>query len=549
VTGAFEVTDGRNPTVAAAVADLLAEAGARRCYTVPGESFLSLIDEVDRHPRLQLVSVRHESGAAFMADADARLTGVPAVAMASRGPGSSNLAIGVHTAHQDSTPMVVLLGQVDSQLRGREAFQEVDLTAFYSPITKWAVTAERAEDVPGLVAQGWQIATSGRPGPVAIAIPSDFVDAQVDLQHGHLHATSLHEGGHAATTSELDGLVERLLAARRPVAIAGEGARPARDLLVAAAERFGIGVCTSFRRQDAFPVDHPNFLGHLALATPDATVDAVAGADLLLVIGTRLDEVTTQRYRLPAPGCEVVPIGRYGHGGIDADPADVLGELCRSGAARPLDWSQVHAAVDAWSAAPAVTADGGVHPAAVIAALHRHLPPDGIVTNDAGNFAAFLHRYWRFPPTTRQLAPVNGAMGYAVPAAVAAAVAAPERTAVAVVGDGGVLMTGQEIETAVRLGAPVVVLVLQNGMYGTIAMHQARDLGRTSGVDIGLVDLVRWAEGLGAAAYGVTDAGELDEAVRRAVTGRRPAVVAVRTDPDVITPTATLTGLLERVPV
>jgi acetolactate synthase I/II/III large subunit len=536
-------------TVAAAVADLLAEAGARRCYTVPGESFLSLIDQVDRHPGLQLVSVRHESGAAFMADADARLTGVPAVAMASRGPGSSNLAIGVHTARQDSTPMVVLLGQVDSHLRGREAFQEVDLTAFYGPITKWAVTAERAEDVPGLVAEGWRIATSGRPGPVAIAIPSDFVDAEAaaDLQHGHLPATSLQEGGLAATTSEL---AQRLLAARRPVAIAGEGARPARDHLVAVAERFGIGVCTSFRRQDAFPVDHPNFLGHLALATPDATVEAVASADLLLVVGTRLDEVTTQRYRLPAAGCEVVPIGRYGHGGIDADPADVLAALARhDGPARAVDWAHVHAAVDAWSTPPAAVADGGVHPAAVIAALHRHLPPDGIVTNDAGNFAAFLHRYWRFPATTTQLAPVNGAMGYAVPAAVAAAVAAPERTAVAVVGDGGVLMTGQEIETAVRLGAPLVVLVLQNGMYGTIAMHQARDLGRTSGVDIGTVDLVRWAEGLGADAYGVTEAGELDEALRRAVAGRRPAVVAVRTDPDVITPTATLAGLLERVPV
>ncbi|TWF77485.1 acetolactate synthase-1/2/3 large subunit [Pseudonocardia hierapolitana] len=535
-------------TVAAAVADLLAEAGARRCYTVPGESFLSLIDEVDRHAELRLVSVRHESGAAFMADADARLTGVPAVAMASRGPGSSNLAIGVHTAHQDSTPMIVLLGQVDSQLRGREAFQEVDLTAFYGPITKWAVTAERAEDVPGLVEQGWRIATSGRPGPVAIAIPSDFVDAEAELQHGHLHATSLHEGGHAAITAE--ELATRLLAAQRPVAIAGEGARPARDLLVAAAERFGIGVCTSFRRQDAFPVDHPNFLGHLALATPDATVDAVAGADLLLVVGTRLDEVTTQRYRLPAPGTEVVPVGRYGIGGIDADPADVLAALARwGGPDRRVDWSQVHAAVDAWSTPPKVDADAGVHPAAVIAALHRHLPHDGIVTNDAGNFAAFLHRYWRFPPTTTQLAPVNGAMGYAVPAAVAAAVAAPERTAVAVVGDGGVLMTGQEIETAVRLGAPVVVLVMQNGMYGTIAMHQARDLGRTSGVEIGAVDLVRWAEGLGAAAYGVTEAGELDEALHRAVTGRRPAVVAVRTDPDIITPTATLAGLLERVPV
>ncbi|GAA5124157.1 thiamine pyrophosphate-binding protein [Pseudonocardia adelaidensis] len=516
---------------------------------MPGESFLSLIDEVDRHPGLQLVSVRHESGAAFMADADARLTGVPAVAMASRGPGSSNLAIGVHTARQDSTPMVVLLGQVDSQLRGREAFQEVDLTAFYGPITKWAVTAERAEDVPELVARGWQIATSGRPGPVAIAIPSDFVDAEAaELQRGGRRAGAAGEQSHLAATAS--DLAARLLAARRPVAIAGEGARPARDHLVAAAERFGIGVCTSFRRQDAFPVDHPNFLGHLALATPDATVDAVTGADLLVVIGTRLDEITTQRYRLPAPGTEVVPIGRYGHGGIDADPADLLAALARhDGPARALDWAPVHAAVDAWSTPPAVATDGGVHPAAVISALHRQLPPDGIVTNDAGNFAAFLHRYWRFPATTTQLAPVNGAMGYAVPAAVAAATAAPERTAVAVVGDGGVLMTGQEIETAVRLGAPVVVLVLQNGMYGTIAMHQARDLGRTSGVDIGAVDLVRWAEGLGAAAYGVTEAGELDEALGRAVTGRRPAVVAVRTDPDVISPTATLAGLLERVPV
>jgi acetolactate synthase-1/2/3 large subunit len=531
-------------TVAAAVADLLAEAGARRCYTVPGESFLGLIDEVDRHPAFQLVSVRHESGAAFMADADARLTGIPAVAMASRGPGSSNLAIGVHTAHQDSTPMIVLLGQVDSRLRGREAFQEVDLTAFYGPITKWAVTAEHAEDVPGLVARGWRIATSGRPGPVAIAVPSDFVDIELP------DATVLSPAvASAPVPAAVEGLAGRLLDARQPVAIAGEGARPARDRLVAAAERFGIGVCTSFRRQDAFPVDHPNFLGHLALATPDATVDAVAGSDLLLVVGTRLDEVTTQRYRLPALGCEVVPIGRYGPGGIDAEPAEVLAALAQwPGPARPVDWAPVHSAVDAWSAPPVVEPGQGVHPAAVIAALHRNLPADGIVTNDAGNFTAFLHRYWRFPPTTAQLAPVNGAMGYAVPSAVAAALAAPDRTAVAVVGDGGVLMTGQEIETAVRIGAPVVVLVLQNGMYGTIAMHQARDVGRTSGIDIGAVDLVRWAEGLGAAAYGVTEAAQLDDALERAITGRRPAVVAVQTDPEIISPTATLAGLLERVP-
>jgi acetolactate synthase I/II/III large subunit len=531
-------------TVAAAVASLLAEAGARRCYTVPGESFLALIDEVAHHPGLQLVSVRHESGAAFMADADARLTGVPAVAMASRGPGSSNLAIGVHTAHQDSTPMVVLLGQVDSTLLGRESFQEVDLTAFYAPITKWAVTAERAEDIPGLVARGWEIATSGRPGPVAIALPSDFVD--VELPAGATVRAPAPAAPAPPDPAAVEDLARRLSAARRPVAIAGEGARPARDELVRAAERYGIGVCTSFRRQDAFPVEHPQFLGHLGLAVPAETVDAVEGTDLLLVVGTRLDEVSTQRYRLPAPGCEVVHIGRYGADGLDADPAAALAALAdRSGPDRPVDWSAAHAAVDSWSrtGAPERSA-AGVHPMEVIAALHRALPADGIVTNDAGNFAAFLHRYWRFPTGVTQLAPVNGAMGYAVPAAVAASLAAPERTAVAVVGDGGVLMTGQELETAVRLGAPAVVLVLQNGLYGTIAMHQARDIGRTSGVDIGGVDLVRWAEGLGAAAYGVTDAEQLDDALTEAVAARRPAVVAVRTDPEIITPAATLGELL-----
>ena len=536
-------------TVADAVADLLAEAGARRCYTVPGESFLALLDEIARHPQLQLVSVRHESGASFMADADARLTGVPAVALASRGPGSANLAIGVHTAYQDSTPMVVLLGQVDSAVRGREAFQEVDLTAFYRPITKWAVTAERAADVPDLVARGFRIATSGRPGPVMIALPSDVVDEEID-------ATGPWELG-PEPAPPLDGaavaaLADRLLAAQRPVVIAGEGARPARELLVRTAERFGLGVCTSFRRQDAFPVDHPQFLGHLGLAVPEATTDAVAQSDLVLVVGTRLDEVTTQRYRLPRPGCPVVHVGRYGGDpGIDADPAAVLAALAdHPGRPRRVDWAQTHAAVVAWSTPPTPpvpASDGpGAHPVDAIAALHRVLPTDAVVTNDAGNFAAFLHRYWRFPPSTTQLAPVNGAMGYAVPAAVAAALAAPGRACVAVVGDGGVLMTGQEIETAVRHGAPIVVMVLQNGMYGTIAMHQARDLGRTSAVDIGDVDLVRWAEGLGAAAFGVTTGDELEPALRGALAAGRPAVVAVRTPPDVISPAARLDDLLAR---
>lgn len=539
-------------TVADAVVDQLAESGARRCYTVPGESFLALIDRIADHPELRLISVRHESGASFMADADARLTGVPAVALASRGPGAANLAIGVHTARQDSTPMIVLLGQVESSVRGREAFQEVDLTAFYRPITKWAVTAERAADVPELVARGWRTATTGRPGPVVIALPGDFAGADLPGVSGN--------GREPAPTparvdpSALEALAARLLDAQRPVAIAGEGARPAGPALVRTAERFGVGVCTSFRRQDAFPVDHPRFLGHLGLGLAEETFRAVRDTDLLLVIGTRLDEVTTQRYRLPSANCPVVHVGRYAtpgtddHDWLDADPAEVLEALgAWPGPPREVDWRSVHAAADAWST-PDATARSrlGVHPVQVVRALHDTLPADAVITNDAGNFSAFLHRYWRFPPGTSQLAPANGAMGYGVPAAVAAKLAAPHRDVVAVVGDGGVLMTGQEIEVAVRHGAPIVVVVMQNGMYGTIAMHQARELGRTAAVDIGAVDLVAWAAGLGAAGYQVDRADDLEGVLRDALAQRRPALVAVRTEPDVISPTARLEQLMAR---
>lgn len=543
-------------TVAAAVVNQLAEAGVRRCYTVPGESFLPLLDRIAAHPALRLISVRHESGASFMADADAKLTGVPAVALASRGPGAANLAIGVHTAHQDSTPMIVLLGQVDSSVRGREALQEVDLTAFYRPITKWAVTAERAGDVPELVARGWRTATTGRPGPVAIALPTDLAGADLPRASGNGQpAEELASTPAPADASALELLASRLLDARRPVAIAGEGARRAGAALVRTAERFGIGVCTSFRRQDAFPVDHPQFLGHLGLGIAEETFRAVRDADLLLVIGTRLDEVTTQHYRLPSADCPVVHVGRYGppgtdeRGWLDAEPAEVLDALgAWPGPPREVDWREVHAAVDAWSVpdAAGMPTAGGIHPVEVVKALHDTLPADAVITNDAGNFSAFLHRYWRFPAGTSQLAPANGAMGYAVPAAVAAKLAAPHRDVVAVVGDGGVLMTGQEMEVAVRHGAPIVVVVMQNGMYGTIAMHQAREVGRTAAVDIGAVDLASWAEGLGAAGYRVDDAGDLDPTLRDAFTQGRPALVAVRTEPDVISPTARLDELIAR---
>jgi acetolactate synthase-1/2/3 large subunit len=532
------------PTAAAAAVSVLAEAGARRFYTVPGESFLEVLEEIDRDERLQLVSVRHESGAAFMAEADSRLSGIPAVALASRGPGATNLSIGVQTAHYDGTPMVVLLGQVESTRLGRSAFQEVDLAAFYAPITKWTGEARCADDIPLLIAQGLRIATRGRPGPVAVVVPADLWDHQVAPPapwRGEL-ATAEPD---PALISELGSALTR---ARRPVAIVGGGAAAACTEVVAFAERFGVGVYTSFRRQDMFPGNHPHYLGHLGLGTPQDVLVALADADLLVLIGARLDQITSQDYRYPRPGCRVLTVGddssRAG-GRIE----DTVGTTLRALAGhhcgpRSHDWSSAHDAAVRSSTPPATNAE--LHPAEVVTILQEALPNDVIVTNDAGNFSAFLHRYWRFGLGTVQLGSANGAMGYAVPAAVAAKLVHPERTVVAMVGDGGVLMTGQEIETACRYGAGIIVVVFQNGLYGTIAMHQAKRFGRTAGVAINPVDLAEWARGLGAVGFNVRSRTQLRDVLVAARAERGPVLLAVHTDADIISPAATLSELTGR---
>ena len=320
--------------------------------------------------------------------------------------------------------------------------------------------------------------------------------------------------------------------------VAGRGASAASADLVEVAERFGAGAYVAFRCQDRFPVDHPHFLGHLGLAVPDAVLRDAYEADLVLTVGTRWDEVSSQRYTLPAAGAARVSLGRFDPGaGADwvAGEADaLLRALLAYAPDQPpaRDWTSGHAATEAFARPPAEVADEGapdrLHPAAVVSALHRAVPSDAVVTNDAGNFAAFLHRYWRFGPGVAQLAPANGAMGFAVPAAVAAACVDRSRPAVAVVGDGGALMTGQELETATRLGLDVVVVVFQNAMYGTIAMHQARELGRTAAVSIADVDFTAWGRGLGAHACTVSTSAELDDALAEAFarpgpgTGRRP---------------------------
>ncbi|MEQ3550736.1 thiamine pyrophosphate-dependent enzyme [Pseudonocardia nematodicida] len=534
--------------VGAAAVEFLAGAGVRRFYTVPGESFLPILAAVAADPRLTLVSTRHESGAAFMAEADAKLTGVPAVAMATRGVGAANLAIGVHTAFQDSTPMIVLLGQVETDHLHKEAFQEVDLTAFFAPIAKWAVTAHRADRVLDLLERAWDRAVSGRPGPVVVALPADLLDERTRQPVVPPAPATSGETLPPAAPDAVARLSGRMLAARSPVIIAGSGARGAQEALRTVAERHSCGVYTGFRRQDVFPDDHPLLLGHLGLGG-GPTTQALREADLVVLVGSRLDEVTSQGYTLPAPGTDLVQLDSEpstpGTGAVPVQRlrADVpgtlraLAEIAVTGGRR--DWSVARARyLDAVAEPPAAdTPDGGLDPARVVTALRRALPDDTVVTNDAGNFAAFVHRYWRFTHPHSQLGPVNGAMGYAVPAGVAAALAEPGRSVLVTVGDGGFLMTGAEVETAVRTGAGLTVAVFRNGLYGTIAMHQARTYGALAGVDIGPVDVAAVARGLGAHAITVTTEKELHAAVEE-VAARGPGVTVldIVTDPDLIAP-------------
>ena len=531
--------------------EMLAWAGVRRFYTVPGESFLEILDAVEQHPELSLVSTRHESGAAFMAEADAKLTGVPAVAMATRGVGASNLAIGVHTARQDSTPMVVLLGQVETPFLDREAFQEVDLPAFYAPITKWAATVHRADRVVEFVERGLRIATSGRPGPVMLAVPSDLLGEEIPIRQD----TKVSRPPRPALGPEETRFVARRLSeAERPVVIAGGGAGDAREELLSFAEAFDVGVYAAFRRQDVFPNEHPLYLGHLALATPPDTLKSLEEADVVLVVGSRLDEVTTQSYKLPRRDQAVIRVdvdpGEIGaaipveHGFV-ADPRAALTSfVAQAPSSKPArDWTAAHRAYLDSSSIPASRTADGIDPTQVVAALREVLPQDVVLTNDAGNFSGFLHRYWRYNYPKTQLAPANGAMGYGVPAAVAAKLAAPDRCVVALAGDGGFLMTGQEIETAVRYGAKILVVVFRNGIHGTIAMHQAQEMGRTAGVEIADVDLAGYARSLGAEGYTVRDPEDLVPTLDEALASDTVELVDVVTDADLITPTSRLSEM------
>ena len=532
------------------VAEALRAAGVRYAFTVPGESFLGVLEALG-DVGIRVVATRHEGAAAFMAEAYGQLTGRPAACLGTRAVGAANLAIGIHTALQDSTPMFAIVGQVERNYRGREAFQEVDQTESFGRLAKWSAEPRSVDELASALPEAVQQALGGRPGPVLLSLPEDLLDETVPGET----RIELSRPPTARPTDDDVRAVLRLLAnAERPLILAGAGVLRARTStdLTRFAELLRVPVVASWRRGDVISNENPLYLGMAGLGAPDVVRERIEAADALLVLGCRLSETTTFGYRVPAAG------SRWAHVDIDprvppGQPAPTLSitsdarAFLRASIDRLLNQAVLDAAsVDerharneadraAWEAATVVD-DGpwdgpGVHPGRTIATLRRVLPDDAIVTSDAGNFAGWLNRGFRFRKPGTFLGPTSGAMGYGLPAAIAAALVHRDRPAVALVGDGGLGMTLAELETAVRERARVIVVVFDNQRYGTIRMWQERrGSGQGVATELGPVDFAAIARACGARGVLVERDDEFEPALRQALVAERPSVIHVALD-------------------
>jgi acetolactate synthase I/II/III large subunit len=540
---------GRGRSGGEILIDQLLVHGTKRVFCVPGESYLAALDAVYDRPELQLIVCRMEAGAANMACAHGRLTGSPGVCFVTRGPGAAHAAVGVHSAQQGSIPMLLLVGQVPRPHRGREAFQEVDIEAMFAPLAKWTATVDEPERIPELVGRAFTIATAGRPGPVVLALPEDVLAQTADVPDTAPHRIAPPSAPAGTVTRARDMVAQ----ADRPLVVLGGGGwsdRAAADA-VAVCEAWGVPVATAFRCQDYIDNRSPAYCGSLALGIDPRLAARVGESDLVLAIGARLDEPTTGGYsliRAPRP-CQALI-----H--VQADP-DELGRVfepalaINAGSAEFLAAARALEPPDptrlaAWTAAAADDvrrfrrpgpSPEGVDLARAVAGLCAELPPETIIANGAGNYTLWCHRYWCFERFGTQLGPVSGAMGYGVPAAIAAKLAHPERPVVSFNGDGCFLMCGQELATAVRHHVNAVFVVIDNGSYGTIRMHQERQYpGRPSGTHLVNPDFVAYGRSFGLDACSVSSSDELIAVVRAGLRRDRPSLVHVPVSPELLTP-------------
>ncbi len=530
--------------------DQLVRHGVRRVFSVPGESFLAVLDGL-YDSGIENVVCRHEGGAAMMAEATGKLTGRPGVAFVTRGPGATNASSGVHVARQDSTPMVLFVGQIARGHRDREAFQEVDYRAMFAPLAKWVAEVNQTKRLPEYVNRAFHVAMSGRPGPVVLALPEDMLSASAEVPV--LAPTAVPEA--AVSEGQVSAILAQLAEAVRPLVIAGGpgwSAEAARDL-----QRFGeaqeLPVAVSFRRQDYMDNRSPAYAGDLGVGANPSLAKRLREADCLLVLGSRLGDIVTGGYEFldpAAPGKTILHVhpdpGMPGSVyradlAVTARAADVVARLAQAPKARGwAEWTaSARAEYVAWQA-PRET-PGAVKMERVVGWLSENLPKDAILTNGAGNYAAFVHRYFRFKGFGTQVAPTSGSMGYGFPAAVAASLQHRDRTVVCFAGDGCFQMTLNEMSTAVQAGAAPVVIVCNNGRYGTIRMHQEKTYpGRVSGTEMANPDFAALARAYGGFGVVVEDGAAFPEAFAEAVASGVPAVVELRLDRGMLSTSADL---------
>jgi acetolactate synthase I/II/III large subunit len=535
------------------VANLLRQ-GVDLAFCVPGESYLAVLDALyDAREALRLIVCRHEGGAAYMAEAYGKMTGRPGIAFVTRGPGASNASIGIHTAQQDSTPLILFVGQVGNDFRDREAFQEIDYRRMYGSIAKWVAQIDSAERIPEYVARAFRIATQGRPGPVVLALPEDMLTSVAEVDDtARVEPVEIHP-----SAAQIEDIRARLAASKRPLAIAG-GSGWTVDAcadLRRFAEANSVPVACAFRSQDVFDNEYDLYAGDVGIAINPKLAARVRDADVLLVAGERLGEMTTGGYTLlsvPQPRQTLIHVhpgseelGRVFQPALAIQasmPAFARALAAMAPIAEPawresaqeahrdyLDWQQprpMAGELDLWQ---------------VVATLRERLPENAIIANGAGNYTVWLHRLYRHRRFRTQLAPYNGSMGYGVPAAIAAKATHPDRVVVSWNGDGCFQMNGQELATAAQYKLNVVFIVIDNGMYGTIRMHQERNYpARVYGTDIVNPDFAKLAQAHGANGEEITRTAEFAPALDRALASDRPSLLWLKVDPQAITMSATV---------
>lgn len=538
-----------------AIAQCLHNEGVKHIFSVPGESYIAVVDGIYNHPDIQLITNRQEGCAAYMAEGYAKATRNPGVCLVTRGPGATAASIGVHSAKYDSAPLVLLVGQVGRNARGREAGQEMDYEQFFGSFAKWVIEINDPKQIPRIMSRAFHIARTGRPGPVIVSLPRDVTETDTAIDMVDPYPRVAPNPDPAA----VETLIGRINAAKKPVLLIGSGTQysHAWQEVIDFAEKFQLPVLTSYKRQDAFPNNHPNYAGNMLTSNKHAQTLAYDETDLLIVLGSRLTQQTTAGFRFPRLGMPFVHIDtdeeNIGQNarpevGIVADSKQFLLAALKHPAPRPNEsrasWIAEHHAAQKAYCTPKNRPTPKVSMEKVTADLKAAMPADAITTTDAGSFGQWQQRFIEFDRPNSYISPSLGSMGPGVPSAVAAKLAYPNRTVIAHVGDGGFLMTGQEMATAKQYNAPIITIVYNNEGYNSIRMHQeAQYPGRRIGVALQNPDFAMMGESYGALGLKVTKDEEFLPAFKKALAAGRSALIEVQTDYEYVTPNATLTEL------